>query len=69
MTYIYLIDRDSGELKHTFHAESFFYLHIINQYEKDDHVVLDISCYRDPEMLNCKACFWFDSIDEFKLFI
>ncbi|CRK88774.1 CLUMA_CG002542, isoform A [Clunio marinus] len=53
LTYIYLIDRDSGELKFTFHAEAFFYLHIINQFEKDDHVVLDISCYRDPEMLNC----------------
>lgn len=53
LTYIYLIDRDSGELKYTFHAEAFFYLHIINQYEKDGNVVLDISCYRDPEMLNC----------------
>nr|XP_019545564.2 carotenoid isomerooxygenase isoform X2 [Aedes albopictus] len=52
-TYIYLLDRDSGELKHTYHAESFFYLHIINQYEKDDHVVLDICCYKDPAMLNC----------------
>lgn len=53
LTHIYLIDRDSGELKHTFQTEAFFYLHIINQYEKDDHVVIDISCYRDPEMLNC----------------
>lgn len=53
LTYIYLVDRETGELKHTFHAEAFFYLHIINQYEKDGHVVLDISCYRDPEMLNC----------------
>lgn len=53
LTHIYLIERDSGQLKHTFHAEAFFYLHIINQYEKDDHVVIDISCYRDPEMLNC----------------
>lgn len=53
LTHIYLIDRDTGDLKHTFHAEAFFYLHIINQYEKDDHVVIDISCYRDPEMLNC----------------
>lgn len=51
-TYIYLIDRDSGELKYTFHTEAFFYLHIINQYEQDDHVVIDISCYRDPEVLN-----------------
>lgn len=53
LTYIYLVDRKSGELKHTFHAEAFFYLHIINQFEKDNHVVLDISCYHDPEMLNC----------------
>ncbi|CAO1425675.1 unnamed protein product [Diamesa serratosioi] len=52
-TFIYLIDRDSGELKHTFQTEAFFYLHIINQYEKDNHVVIDICCYRDPEMLNC----------------
>lgn len=53
LTYIYVVDRDSGELRHTFQAESFFYLHIINQYEKDNHIVLDICCYRDPEMLNC----------------
>ncbi|XP_053683586.1 carotenoid isomerooxygenase [Sabethes cyaneus] len=52
-TYIYLLDRDTGDLKHTYHAEPFFYLHIINQYEKDDHVVLDICCYKDPSMLNC----------------
>lgn len=52
-TYFYLIDRDSNSLKHTFQTESFFYLHIINQYEKDDHIVIDICCYRDPEMLNC----------------
>ncbi len=33
--------------------EAFFYLHIINQYEKDDHLILDISCYKDPSMLEC----------------
>jgi carotenoid isomerooxygenase len=53
LTCIYLIDRSSGKLVHTFSAEAFFYLHIINQYEKDDHLVIDISCYKDPEMLNC----------------
>lgn len=53
LTYFYLIDRDTGDLAYTFHAEAFFYLHIINQYEQDDHVVIDICCYRDPEMLNC----------------
>ncbi|XP_058449286.1 carotenoid isomerooxygenase isoform X2 [Malaya genurostris] len=52
-TFIYLLDRDTGELKHTYHVEPFFYLHIINQYEKDEHIVLDICCYKDPSMLNC----------------
>lgn len=53
MTCIYLIDRQTGQLKHTFHAEAFFFLHIINQYENDGHLVIDICCYKDPEMLNC----------------
>lgn len=52
-TQINLLDRKTGELKYSYQAESFFYLHIINQYEKDGHVVLDICCYKDPGMLNC----------------
>ncbi|XP_058061227.1 carotenoid isomerooxygenase [Anopheles bellator] len=52
-THIYLLDRDTGELRHTFHSDPFFYLHIINQYEQDDHLVLDVCCYKDPAMLNC----------------
>ncbi|XP_050089523.1 carotenoid isomerooxygenase isoform X1 [Anopheles aquasalis] len=52
-TYIYLLDRDTGELRHTYHTDPFFYLHIINQYEQEGHVVLDICCYKDPAMLNC----------------
>ncbi|KAL0266943.1 UNVERIFIED_CONTAM: hypothetical protein PYX00_009347 [Menopon gallinae] len=52
-TIIYLICRKSGRVCRTFHAESFFYLHIINQYEEDDHVVLDICCYKNPSMINC----------------
>ncbi|XP_058120242.1 carotenoid isomerooxygenase isoform X1 [Anopheles ziemanni] len=52
-TYIYLLDRDTGELRHTYHSDAFFYLHIINQYEQEGHVVLDICCYKDPAMLNC----------------
>ncbi|XP_053676570.1 carotenoid isomerooxygenase [Anopheles nili] len=52
-THIYLLDRDTGELRHTYHTEPFFYLHIINQYEREGHVVLDICCYKDPAMLNC----------------
>lgn len=52
-TYFYIVDRESGDLVHTFCSEAFFYLHIINQYEVDQHIVLDICCYRDPAMLNC----------------
>lgn len=52
-THFYLISRDTGELMHTYKTESFFYLHIINQYEKEDQLVIDICCYKDPAMLNC----------------
>lgn len=36
-----------------FYADAFFYLHIINQYETGNYIVLDICCYRDPAMLDC----------------
>ncbi|XP_037894912.1 carotenoid isomerooxygenase isoform X1 [Glossina fuscipes] len=49
----HVIDRNTGQLRYTFHSETFFYLHIINQYEQDDHIVIDICCYKDPEMINC----------------
>lgn len=51
-TRFYLIDRKSGKLAYTFYAETFFYFHIINQYEKNNHVVIDICCYEDPEIIN-----------------
>ncbi|KAL7044598.1 hypothetical protein ACKWTF_001997 [Chironomus riparius] len=50
-TYIFLVDRVSGEVKHTFETEGFFYFHTVNQYEKDGHVVLDLSCYNDAELV------------------
>lgn len=52
-TYFYVVDRETNELAFTFCAEAFFYLHIINQFERDDHLVVDICCYKDPSMLNC----------------
>jgi carotenoid isomerooxygenase len=52
-TLIHLISREDGKRKHTFTAEAFFYLHIINCFEERDHCVLDICCYRDPAMLDC----------------
>ncbi|CAL1686950.1 unnamed protein product [Lasius platythorax] len=52
-TLIHVISRKTGQLTRTFVAETFFYLHIINQFETRDgeYVVLDICCYRNPKML------------------
>lgn len=52
-TCIYLLSRATGKLKHTYEADAFFYLHIVNAYETGDYVVLDICCYKDPAMLDC----------------
>lgn len=52
-TCIYLICRSTGALKHTFETDAIFYLHIINAYEEDQHVIVDICCYKDPGMLDC----------------
>lgn len=52
-TLFHLMDRETGKVRYTFQSEAFFYLHIINQYEEDNHVVIDICCYKDPEMINC----------------
>jgi len=52
-TLIYLISRSDGKTVKTFKSDAFFYLHIINQYEEDDNVVIDICCYRDPSVIDC----------------
>ncbi|XP_075148253.1 neither inactivation nor afterpotential B isoform X2 [Haematobia irritans] len=51
-TYFYVVDRKTGQVAHKFQSNTFFYLHIINQYEHQDHVVIDICCYKNPEMIN-----------------
>lgn len=48
-----LISRELGTLSYKFFAKAFFYLHIINQYETEDYVIIDICIYRDPAMLEC----------------
>ncbi|XP_032669314.1 carotenoid isomerooxygenase isoform X1 [Odontomachus brunneus] len=54
-TLIHVMSRETGQTVRTFVAETFFFLHIINQFETRDreYVVLDICCYRDPKMLEC----------------
>ncbi|XP_060536500.1 carotenoid isomerooxygenase isoform X2 [Cylas formicarius] len=48
-----VLSRHTGKLAYTFFADAFFYLHIINQYEEKDHIVVDICVYRDPSMIEC----------------
>lgn len=52
-TFIYLICRKRGQLCHTYKTDPIFYLHIINSYEDNGHVILDICTYKDPSMLDC----------------
>lgn len=52
-TFIYLICRKRGQLCHTYKTDPIFYLHIINSYEENGHVVLDICTYKDASMLDC----------------
>ncbi|XP_014472372.1 PREDICTED: carotenoid isomerooxygenase-like isoform X2 [Dinoponera quadriceps] len=52
-TLIHVISRGTGRLVRTFVSETFFFFHIINQFETRDeqYVVLDICCYRDSKLI------------------
>jgi len=54
-TLFHIIPKDKSKIwggeKFTFQCDAFFFLHTINAYEKDDHIVIDISCYRNCSML------------------
>ncbi|KAH8406990.1 hypothetical protein KR222_003339 [Zaprionus bogoriensis] len=52
-TLFHLIERATGKLVQSYESEAFFYLHIINAFEQDGHVVVDICSYKNPEMINC----------------
>lgn len=52
-TLFHVVDKSTGRsLKTSFLAESFFFLHVINSFEDDDHIVIDIISYKDNEILN-----------------
>jgi hypothetical protein len=34
-------------------SPAFFFLHVINAYEDDNHLVIDLCCYDNPDMLKC----------------
>ncbi|KAE8742800.1 hypothetical protein FOCC_FOCC011658 [Frankliniella occidentalis] len=63
-TLLHLVSRDTGRRTHTFEADSFFFLHVINCFERPSlagedspaepgEVVVDICCYKDPAMISC----------------
>lgn len=52
-TIFHVLDKKSGTEVHRFHADPFFYLHIINAYEDTRSLVVDICVYRNPDMLDC----------------
>jgi hypothetical protein len=38
---------------YTYLSSAFFFLHIINAYEDNNHIVIDVSCYDNADMLKC----------------
>lgn len=53
-TVFHIINRSSGEAsKVVYTSEAFFFLHTINAYEDNGHIVIDIALYKNPHMLHC----------------
>nr|XP_027223259.1 beta,beta-carotene 15,15'-dioxygenase-like [Penaeus vannamei] len=49
---IHLVNRETGkEIKQKVKCEAFFFMHIINCFEQDNHVVIDVNTYKKPELL------------------
>lgn len=53
-TRIRLISRTTGmEVQTQYVTEAFFFLHTVNAFEADNHLIIDICCYANGEMLDC----------------
>lgn len=53
-TRIRLISRKTGaEVSVQYVTEAFFFLHTINAFEADGHLIVDICCYANAKMLDC----------------
>jgi carotenoid isomerooxygenase len=49
-----VISRKTGlELPVQYVTEAFFFLHTINAFEADNHLIVDICCYSNAKMLDC----------------
>uniref|UniRef100_A0A1B0CCI0 Putative beta beta-carotene n=1 Tax=Lutzomyia longipalpis TaxID=7200 RepID=A0A1B0CCI0_LUTLO len=50
-TKFHILSRKSGHTERSFYAETFFFFHVINSYEEDNHIVVDICCYENPDII------------------
>ncbi|KAK4884042.1 hypothetical protein RN001_000313 [Aquatica leii] len=51
LTQISVVSRNTGKRTHTFYSNTFFYFHTINQYEEENHIILDVCIYNDASLL------------------
>lgn len=50
---IHLVNRATGkEIKQKVKCEAFFFMHVINCYEQDNHVIIDVNGYADTKFLH-----------------
>ncbi|XP_076056960.1 carotenoid isomerooxygenase-like [Oratosquilla oratoria] len=53
-TKIHLVRRDTGKVTKTqYLTTTFFFLHVVNAFEQDGHVIVDIASYKNADMLHC----------------
>lgn len=47
-----VISRDTGEIILNIKADPFFFFHVVNAYDDDNEIVLDLCCYRDAQIFH-----------------
>ncbi|KAK4884043.1 hypothetical protein RN001_000314 [Aquatica leii] len=55
LTQISVVSRSTGTRSYKFYAKTFFYFHTINQYEEDNHIILDVCIYNDVSIIQALA--------------
>ena len=48
----HLISRETGEVVSKFTADPFFFFHVVNAYETNGDVIIDLCCYQDSKSFN-----------------
>ncbi|XP_068202819.1 carotenoid isomerooxygenase-like [Palaemon carinicauda] len=50
---VHIVHRETGkEVKIKSKCEAFFFMHIINCYERDNHIIIDVNGYAKPDLLH-----------------